>query len=167
MAKQDNSLQHVLIAIIWAGVAAGIVSTLAQLLLWLVLTDEFPAALFRDARLTAALVLGVRVLAPPATFDAVVWLVATLVHFSLSIGYAALLATFAMRFGNAASLLAGAGFGVALYAVNLHGFTEMFPWFAQARGWITVAAHALFGMTAIWVFRRLYFRNARSQPAGR
>ena len=145
-------------AMIWAGVMAGIVSTLVQILLWLVFADDFPAILYRDARLTAAMVLGGSVLLPPATFDVGVMLTATLIHFMLSITYAALLALSAARFDTIPALLAGVGFGVALYMVNLYGFTAIFPWFAQARGWITLIAHAVFGVTAISVYRWLNFR---------
>lgn len=154
-------------AIVWAGVVAGVIATLAQVLLWLVFTDDFPAILFRDARLTAALVLGRAVLPPPATFDTAVVLVATFIHFALSIVYAALLALLAARLRALAALLAGAVFGVALYAVNLYGFTELFPWFAEARGWIAVVTHVVFGVTSVLVFRLLHIRNARPQPGAR
>ena len=164
MAKQHIPRHYSLSAVIWAGVAAGTVSTLAQVLLWLLFTDEFPAVLFRDARLTAALVMGSRVLPPPATFDTGVWFVAALVHFALSIFYAALLAPFAARLGNILLLAAGATFGIVLYAVNLYGFTGLFPWFAQARGWNAAVAHAVFGMTSVYAYRYLHLRNARSQP---
>lgn len=147
---------------IWAGVIAGTLATLVQVLLWLVFTDDFPAILFRDARLTAALVLGGSVLPPPATFDAVIMLAATLVHFTLSIAYAALLAP--LRLGGVTALLAGAVFGVALYIVNLYGFTAIFPWFAQARGWIALVAHTVFGMSVISVYRWLDITSAHSRP---
>jgi len=157
-------------AIIWAGVIAGALATLVQVLLWLIFTDDFPAILFRDARLTAALVLGGSVLPPPATFNAGIMLAATLVHFALSIAYAALLAPLTLRLGLTARLggvsvfLAGAGFGVVLYMVNLYGFTAIFPWFAQARSWIALVAHGVFGVTVISGYRCLHIRNARSQP---
>lgn len=149
---------------ILAGVIAGILATLTQVLLWLIFTDDFPAILFRDARLTAALVLGKSVLPPPATFDVGVILTATLIHFILSIAYAAVLATLVAQFNAAASFLVGVGFGVALYMVNLYGFTAIFPWFAQARGWIALIAHGVFGLTAISVYRWLDINNARSRP---
>lgn len=129
-----------------------------QVLLWLIFTDDFPGVLFRDARLTAALVLGQSVLPPQATFDAGMMFVATLVHFALSIAFAALLSPFAIRLNNVAALLAGAVFGVVLYIVNLYGFTALFPWFVQARGWITLVAHAVFGISAVAVFRWLACR---------
>lgn len=149
---------------VWAGVIAGTLATLAQVLLWLVFTDDFPTILFRDARLTAALVLGGSVLPPPATFDAGIMLAATFVHFALSIAYAALLAPLAARFAGIPALVAGATVGVALYIVNLYGFTAIFPWFAQARSWITLIAHEVFGGVSISVYRWLEVSNTRSRP---
>jgi hypothetical protein len=61
---------------------------------------------------------------------------------------------------------AGVGFGVTLYIVNLYGFTAIFPRFAQARGWITLIVHAVFGVTAISVYRWLDVNSARSRPDG-
>jgi hypothetical protein len=154
-------------AMFWAGVMAGITSTLIEVLLWLVFTDDFPVILYRDARLTAAMVLGGSVLPPPATFDVGVMLMATLIHFIISITCAALLALLTARLDTIPVPLAGIGFGVALYVVNLYGFTAIFPWFAQTRGWITLIAHGVFGLTAILVYRWLIFKapfiKARSQ----
>ena len=144
-----------------AGVIAGTSATLIQVLLWLVLTDAFPAILFRDARLTAALVLGNSALPPPATFDTGIMLVATLIHFALSLVYAALLARLTLSLGNVPALLAGAAFGIVLYFVNLYGFTAIFPWFAQARGWITLIAHGVFGVTVILVCRYPAVKNTQ------
>ena len=157
-------------AMIWAGIMAGIVSTLIEILLWLIFTDDFPAILYRDARLTAAMVLGSSVLSPSATFDGGVMLIATLIHFMISITCAVLLALLTARLDTIPAPLVGIGFGVALYVVNLYGFTAIFPWFVQARGWITLIAHGVFGLTAITVYRWLIFSapfsNARSQPDG-
>ena len=152
---------------IWAGVMAGVASTLIEILLWLIFTDDFPGILYRDARLAAAMVLGRSVLLPPATFGAGVMLMATLIHFVISITCAVLLALLTARLDTIPAPLAGIGFGVALYVVNLYGFTAIFPWFAQARGWITLIAHGVFGLTAISVYRWLIFsapfRNALPQ----
>ena len=145
---------------IWAGVMAGIASALIQILLWLVLGDDFPGILYRDAQLTAAMVLGRSVLPPPATFDAGVMLIATLIHFIISITCVAVLVLLTARLDTIPAPLAGIGFGVALYVVNLYGFTVIFPWFAQTRGWITLIAHGVFGLTAITVYRWLIFKCA-------
>src|ERR1019366_7735583 len=136
-------------ATIWAGVIAGTMATVVQVLLWLVFTDDFPAILYRVARLTAAMILGGSVLASPATFDVGIMLVPA-----------------ATRFKTVWALLAGVGFGVTLYIVNLYGFTAIFPWFAQPRGWITLIVHAVFGVTVISVYRWLNVSSARSQPDG-
>lgn len=150
-------------AAIWAGLIAGTLATLAQVALWLVFTDDFPTILLRDAHLTAAMVLGNSSLSPLASFDVGVLLIATLIHFTLSILYAAVLIALAARLDAVPSLLAGISFGVALYVINLNGFTAIFPWFEQARGWITFIAHVMFGTIAIWVYRRLDVSNARSR----
>ena len=166
MVEFSKNCRHHWRAVICAGVAAGILATLVQVLLWLLFTDEFPAIMFRDARLTAALLLGSRVLPPPATFDMSSMVAATFIHFALSILYAAMLAPIAARLGSVAAWVAGAGFGVALYAVNLYGLTEIFPWFVAARGWIAAVAHVAFGATAVLAYRFLQFMNARSRLGG-
>jgi hypothetical protein len=133
-----------------AGIAAGVAATLFQIALWFASSEPLPDILFRDARLTAAILMGRRVLPPPATFDGSVMLVATLVHFALSIAYglglSAMLSRLVTPLGLPRRLLVGAVFGLVLYAVNMHGFTLVFPWFSIARDWITAATHAVFGM---------------------
>jgi hypothetical protein len=137
-----------LFALLVATVAAGTLSTLVQVVLWIAFTDAWPAILFRDARLAAALVLGPSVLPPPASFDPGVMAVATLVHFALSLVYTAFVARLVERRTPGTAAAIGAAFGLVLYAVNLHGFTLVFPWFAQARDWIAMAAHVAFGVAA-------------------
>ena len=136
-----------------AGIAAGVVATLVQIALWWAASDPLPAILFRDARLTAAIVIGRQALPPPATFDWSIMLVATLVHFSLSIAYGLTLSVFISRLSTSLSLIAGATFGLFLYAINMYGFTFVFPWFAAARDWITAATHVVFGVVAAVVYK--------------
>jgi uncharacterized membrane protein YagU involved in acid resistance len=141
------------VAAISAGVAAGIVATIVQIALWATFTDALPAILYRDSRLTAAIVLGPGVLPPPASFDKQILLIATLVHFVLSIAYALLLAWLIAELRTRTSLLAGAAFGLSLYAVNMYAFTAIFPWFAASRDWITALTHLAFGMILAAVYR--------------
>ena len=143
-------------ALLIAAIAAGTLSTLAQAVLWVLFTTAWPAILFRDARLAAAVVMGPAVLTPPVSFDPVVMAVATFVHFALSVLYAALVAWLVGHVAMGRAVLLGAVFGLALYAVNMHGFTLVFPWFAQARDWITLTAHVAFGVVAAaaWVKAR-------------
>src|SRR5688572_31729874 len=104
-----------------AGIVAGTLATLAQALLWTATGQDAWMLLLRDSRLTAALVLGESVLSPSGGFEIRVLLAATVVHFSLSVLYAAVLLPAAKRLAPVPSLLAGAGFGALLYFVNLYG----------------------------------------------
>jgi hypothetical protein len=149
-------------AAVYAGVAAGILATVVQIVLWAIFTDALPAILFRDSRFAAAIVLGRGVLPPPASFAAWIILTATLVHFALAIAYGLMLARFITRLRIGASLLAGAAFGLGLYAVNMYGFTVVFPWFASSRDWITAVTHLVFGTVLAAVYR-----VAAGAPPGR
>lgn len=142
-------------AAVCAGVAAGVVATAVQIVLWWAFWDALPGILYRDARLAAAILMGRAVLPPPATFDWAVMLVATLVHFALSVAYSMILACFISRLGMTRSLLAGTLYGLVLYGINMHGFTVIFPWFAQARDWITIVTHVAFGVALAGAYKAL------------
>lgn len=146
-------------AAVSAGIAAGILATAVQIILWSIFTDALPAILFRDARFAAAIVMGRDVLPPPASFDGRMMLIATLVHFALAIAYGLILARLIAGLRTPSSLLAGAAFGLVLYAVNMYGFTAVFPWFASSRDWITATTHVAFGAVVAAVYRVLSRRQ--------
>jgi hypothetical protein len=139
-------------AAIGAGISAGIIATAVQVALWWALAVPFPEILLRDARLTAAIVMGRAVLPPPASFEWCVMLVATVVHFTLSICYGLILAPLLSRLDPHRGVLAGILFGLSLYAINMYGFTAIFPWFQASRDWITVVAHVAFGTAAAGIY---------------
>ena len=146
-----------------AGLTAATLSTLVQLVLWLLAGEDAKLLLLRDIRLTAALVVGPHVLPPPLTFDESLMSLATVIHLLLSFAYAGLLFPFrSSRLSRA--LLTGALFGVVLYVVNLHGFTWVFPWFSAARGVITLIAHAAFSMSVMSVYWILVRRAGSREP---
>ena len=145
--------------VILAGFIAGTIATLAQVLLWILIGENAWLLLLRDAQLTAALVLGTRVLAPVVEFNSGVLLVATGVHFLLSVTYAALLLPMARRSAVVPTLFIGAGFGAMLYLLNLYGLTVVFAWFAEARGGITLTVHCVFGMAVMLTLRLLSMRT--------
>lgn len=130
-----------------AGFAAGTLATVAQLVLWWAADEPVAQNLWRDARLTAALVMGKSVLPPPATPRGDVLLVATLIHFGLSAAYAALAVPVCDRLRGVRAPLAGALYGLLIYAINLYGMTYCFPWFIAVRDGVTLAAHVVFGLT--------------------
>ncbi|SCY18701.1 hypothetical protein SAMN05216420_103113 [Nitrosospira sp. Nl5] len=142
-------------AAVGAGIAAGVIATGAQITLWWMFLDALPSILYRDARLTAAILMGQDVLPPPATFDWKVMIVASFVHFVISIAYSMILACLISRLGMMLSLLAGSLYGLILYGVNMYGVTLVFPWFAEVRDWITVLTHVVFGISIAGTYKAL------------
>lgn len=129
-----------------AGVIGGAVATGVQMILWWVSSHPPVEMLLRDSRLAAGIILGRDVLPPPTTFDLKVMLAASLVHLVLSVLYGVLLAHLIGRAALRRAIVAGMAFGLALYVLNMYGFTALFPWFVLSRDWITAIAHAAFGM---------------------
>ncbi|WP_069704934.1 sodium:proline symporter [Burkholderia seminalis] len=140
------------VPILWAAFGAAVGSTVIELLLWAIAGDDAVRNLLRDARLTAAIVMGRSVLGSSGGFDPLLMGVATLVHAALSLVYAAVLARLAHGLSLRATPLAGGAFGLVLYGVNLYAFTAIFPWFIPVRGAITLIAHLVFGVTAAAVY---------------
>lgn len=146
-----------------AGIVAGTVATLAQLLFWWLASVPLPDVLYRDTRLAAAMVLPHGIIALDQLFQQpglLIWVAATVVHFVLSVVYAALFIAMAirLRIGAAALLPAGMAFGMLLYGINMYGFTFLMPWFFLVRDQITLAAHVVFGLSlggAVWANTRL------------
>ena len=141
-------------AAIWAGIIAGLVFMVLEMLL-VQLVGE--GNMWGPPRMIAAIVMGREVLPPPATFDAGVFIVAILVHFVLSLVYALIFAAIVSRWPmpTTAAAIGGLVFGLVIYAVNFYGFTVLFSWFAEARNWITILAHAIFGLTLGLVYEPL------------
>lgn len=130
-------------AAVWAGLIAGLVFMMAEMLM---VAMFLGGSGWGPPRMIAAIVLGREVLPPPATFDAVVFTVAMLIHFVLSILLGFVFAFITGRRGVGTAALVGALFGLVVYAINFHGLTVVFPWFAEARNWVSILAHLLFGI---------------------
>ena len=132
-------------AAVWAGLVAGLVFMMVEMLLVWLVQGMSP---WGPPRMMAAMVLGRDVLPPPADFSLVAMMTAMLIHFPLSIVYALVLGWAIHRLGMGAALLAGAVFGLlAVYAVNFYLIAPVvFPWFVEARNWIGALSHLIFGM---------------------
>lgn len=142
-------------AAVGAGIVAGVIATGVQIALWWAFLDALPWILYRDARLTAAILMGQEVLPPPVTFDWNVIIVATFIHFVISIAYSLTLACLISRLGIALSLLAGSVYGLILYGINMYGVTLIFPWFSEVRDWITILTHVVFGISIAGTYKTL------------
>jgi hypothetical protein len=130
---------------IWAGVIAGVVFLILEMLLVWVVQGMSPWA---PPRMMAAMVLGPGILPPPADFSLMAVMTAMMIHFPLSIVYGLVLGWAIHRLEMGMALLVGAAFGlIAVYAVNFYLIAPMaFPWFVEARNWISVLAHVIFGV---------------------
>ncbi|MDT8388439.1 MAG: sodium:proline symporter [Thiogranum sp.] len=142
---------------VWAGLIAGIVFVMAEMLL-IVLAGTGSA--WGPPRMMAAILMGENVLPPPATFDLGIVMVGMMIHFVLSIIYAFVLGFLILRMDLKGALALGAVFGLALYLINFYVFTAAFPWFAMARGWITIVAHLIFGLVLAWSYKALVHQRA-------
>jgi len=137
-----------------AGIFAGIVFMVLELLLVATVGGESP---WGPPRMIAAIAMGKDVLPPPATFDLTIFLVAMVVHFVLSALLGIVFAIIAdmARWTLTTSAIAGLLFGLAIYAFHFYGMTAIFPWFAMARGGISIFAHAMFGLVLAYTYRSL------------
>lgn len=131
----------------WAGVIAGVVFMMAQMLLVWLLQGQSP---WGPPRLIAAMLLGRDVLPPPADFALVPMMAAMGLHLVASVLYGIVIAWLVHRLSMAGATVAGVVFGlVAMYLVNFYLIAPaVFPWFVQARSWITALTHAMFGAAA-------------------
>jgi hypothetical protein len=144
----------------WSGVIAGIVFFVAEVLLVWLAMGMSPWA---PPRMIGAMLLGKEVLPPPADFSMPVMAAAIAVHLPLSVAYGLILGWIVHRLDMGAALLAGAAFGlIAIYLVNFYLIAPLlFPWFVEARNWISIAAHILFGLVAAGAYVAIRQREAR------
>jgi hypothetical protein len=130
-------------ASIWAGLIAGVVFLMAEMLMVWLFMGQSP---WGPPRMIAAMVMSRDVLPPPADFSMSVMLVAMMIHFALSIVYGLIIGWMVHRLDMGMAVLAGIAFGlVAIYFVNFYIMTGVFPWFAEARNGVSAFAHVLFG----------------------
>ena len=97
-------------------------------------------------RMIAATVQGPSALLSPDQFEPRVVLLGAVMHFLFSVLYALALTGILVESRKALAPWLGLAFGVGLYFVNLHGFTLLFPWFAELRTVDTLVAHAFYGL---------------------
>lgn len=154
---------------VWAGIIAGLIFMMLEMFLVPAFLDGSP---WGPPRMIAAIILGKEVLPPPGTFDFGIFMAALILHMVLSVIYAIILAMIinATKAFFWVSILIGAVFGFVLYLVNFYLFTGVFPWFANARNWVSVFAHIVFGAAAAWAYlgllgrhRTTHSHEARSQ----
>ena len=156
-------------AAIWAGIIAGLVFLMLEMAMVAFIQGMSP---WGPPRMMAAIVMGEGVLPPmegPVTISAGVMMVALLVHMVLTIVYAVVLgvAISLLKLNLLTSVIAGTLFGVFLYYINFYSFTAVFPWFAMARGGISLVAHAVYGLVLGLAYHMIASRSAEQEVAAR
>lgn len=151
-----------------AGFAAGAILMVLELAWAALAGDNGP---WRISQLVAAITLGPGPLqGSPFAFDAGVVGMALVTHYVLGVAFGTvlgwILAGFHYDTSIAAMLLIGAVFGLLLYLINFHVLTQVFPWFRELRGWTTLAAHLVFGISAALLYWKLARRRVESQRGG-
>jgi hypothetical protein len=146
---------------------AGVVFLVLELALATLIPGGSPWA---SPRMLASIILGRDVLHAPASFEAGIMVAALAMHFLLAIVFALILSLIMVRFSFDSSAgmasLAGAMFGLAMYLLNFYGMTRLFPWFAEARNWVSVVSHLVFGVVVADTYMRLERKDVHSGDAG-
>jgi hypothetical protein len=125
-------------AAIWASVIAGLVFAALEMALAWAVNGASPWA---PLHLIGAIALGPHALTPPDTFDVGVISMAIVIHMALAIIYGVILAFIVARLEIGMATIVGAFYGLLLYVINFYAFTAVFPWFADARGWVSIVTH--------------------------
>ena len=141
-------------AVVWAGVIAGIVFMMLEMALVGTVGGGSPWA---PPRMIAAMGMGEGALPPPPSFDAGIVAVGMAIHMILSILLAIVLGWMIShwRMNLLTAIVAGTVFGLVVYFVDFYIMTAVFPWFAMARGTISIFAHAVFGLVLGWTYHAI------------
>lgn len=151
-------------AAVWAGVIAGLIFMMLEMILVAALNGDSPWA---PPRMIAAIVMGKGVLPPPAPFDVLVMMVAMMVHFAMSIMLGLIFGWLISRGSMTLvkALIFGVVFGLIVYVIGFYLMTPIFPWFAMARGGISIFAHIMFGLVLGWSYYALANGGKNDEPA--
>ena len=130
-------------AALQAALFAGTVVLLVIEFIGVVAYDESP---WKFLRMVAAMARGRSALEPDDEFDFAVVAIGLTLFYALSMLYGLAIACLLTDAPRRHATVIGIAFGLTLYSANFHGFTALFPWFAENRTIDTVIAHALYGL---------------------
>jgi hypothetical protein len=137
---------------IWASVIAGLVFAVLEVVMVPLFQGKSPWA---PLHMIGAIALGPGAMASPDTFDLGVIATVVVVHMILAIIYGVILAYIVMRMDVGLAVVVGGLYGLALYFINFYGFTAWFPWFADARDWISIFTHIVQSGLVAYLYKRL------------
>jgi uncharacterized membrane protein YedE/YeeE len=82
-----------------------------------------------------------------------------MIHFALSIAFGIVTAFIVRNLGTGAAIGVGIVLAMLLYAFVFYLMTPIWPWFANARNWVNIFAHVMFGAAVAWWYK------ARAHPS--
>lgn len=141
-------------AAIIAGLIAGVVFMMLEMVLVGTVGGQSP---WGPPRMIAAIAMGESVLPPPGTFDVTIMTVAMMIHLMMSVLLGVVLGWIISHWqlSLVTSIMVGSIFGLVVYFVDFYLMTAVFPWFAMARGAISIFAHAVFGLVLGWAYHAI------------
>ena len=146
-------------AAIWASVDAGLVFAVLEV----VMVPVFKGmSMWAPLHMIGAIALGPGAMASPDVFDFRIVGTAVVVHMALAIIYGVILAFIITRLDTGMAVVVGGVYGLALYFINFYGFTKWFPWFADARDWISIFTHIVQGGLMAYLYKMFDRRSART-----
>ena len=134
-------------AAIWASVIGGLVFAALEVLMVALFQGKSPWA---PLHMIGAIALGPTAMTSPDTFDLGVISTAVVWRMALAVLYGVVLAFVIVRLDMGMAIAIGAICGLALYLANFYVFTKWFPWFADARDWISIFTHLVQG--GLWAY---------------
>lgn len=138
-----------------AAFIAGTTFLIVQMLAFWAFYGQAPLA---PARTVAAIAMGPEVLTTVGSSFSVL-VVAAAVHFGLAILFAWILTPIIQDMSIGVGTAVGVGFGLLLFLVNFFLITEVFPWFAGGRNWVTLVNHLIFGGVLGWSYLHRRYRG--------
>jgi len=146
-----------------AAIVSGLVAGAVLMVLDLVWSSIMSTGdTWRTSHLVSAIVLGPGALQDSA-FSIGIAAVALITHYALGVVFALCLAFIVAGFHYESSVpmieTIGAVFGLGVYVISMHGWSNVFPWITELRGWATLIGHMVFGMTAALTYWKLAQRG--------
>jgi hypothetical protein len=146
-------------AAIWASIIAGVVFAVLEVALVPLFQHQSPWA---PLHMIGAIALGPQAMVSPDTFDLGVVATAVIVHVQLAIFYGVILAFIVTSLDTGTAVVVGAIYGLVLYLINFYGFTQWFPWFADARDWVSIFTHIVQSGLMAYLYKVLAAGTFRS-----
>lgn len=112
-------------------------------------------SLWAFPRMIAALMLERGPVPAMDAIDVTSFIISMTIHFAFSIFLGFLIGWAIWRRPLGISLAIGTAAGLAIYLVDFYIFAQLLHWFQEARHWVTIVNHLLFGFVLALTYKKL------------